>query len=409
MRYPQNEIDRRRFLRQLLGLSGVAAITLASPRAFAATSIRIHGMRLTGNGSDSQVIFELSGSVQHNIFTLKNPDRLVIDFRNAHLTRGLRIKPNALVRDVRYAKRHFTDSRIVLDLNAEVNPASHLLGPGQGGRGYRLIVDLANTKTQPLEPVLSAAAVRTHDRLRDVVVFIDPGHGGKDPGAIGKHGTYEKHVVLDIARRFEALVQKTPGMRAVMSRKGDYFITLSGRVRRARAHRADLFVSIHADASPYRYPKGSTVYVLSEHGASSEAARLLAKRQNSVDRIAGIDLSTKNSMVASVLVDLAQTAAIESSFKLGENLTQSISGVIRLHSRNIERAAFVVLKSPDFPSALVETAFISNPAEERQLRTPAFRRHMAEALHRGIEDYFRRYAPSGTQLAARNRVLQNFT
>lgn len=406
----EENLERRQFLRRVLGVSGVAAVTFISPRAFASAPVVVKGVHLSTEDGATRVVFDLSGPVEHSLFTLSQPERVVIDFKNAKALDGFRINPIAPVQDIRYARRDLTNLRVVLDLDAGANPSSFLLKPGKGSSDYRLVVALGSVTTSTPAPVLTAASVGpAAKKLRDVIVAIDPGHGGKDPGAIGKRGTYEKHVVLQVARRLDALIKRTPGMKPLMIRNGDHFVTLRDRIRKARAHHADLFVSIHADASPYRYPKGSTVYVLSEHGASSEAARLLAQRQNSADRVAGVNLSDKDNLVASVLVDLAQTATREASFKLGENLTGSINKVIRLHSITVERAAFVVLKSPDIPSALVETAFISNPAEERQLRTPAFQRKMAAALHRGIQDYFAQHAPPGTLLAARSRAEQDFS
>ncbi|AOU99544.1 hypothetical protein BI364_04640 [Acidihalobacter yilgarnensis] len=392
----------------MLGISGMAAMTVISPSAFASTAVLVKGVHLSESGGKTRVIFDLSGPVQHSLFTLSHPDRVVIDFDNARAAGAMRFASSPLVRDIRHAARGRSDLRVVLDLKADADASSFLVKPGRGSRNYQVVVDLSAVSVGKPQPVITAAQAQPQRPLRDVVICIDPGHGGKDPGAIGKRGTYEKTVVLDMARRLEALINREPGMQAFMTRKSDYFVTLRGRLAKARKHRADLFVSIHADASPYRYPKGSTVYVLSEHGASSEAARLLAERQNDVDRVAGVNLSNKDNLVASVLVDLAQSATREASFKLGDKLKGSIDRVIRMHSNTVERASFVVLKSPDIPSALVETAFISNPAEERRLRTPRFRANMAGALLGGVKDYFEHHAPPGTIFAERGRVLHEF-
>lgn len=394
------DMARRRFLRRMLGVSGMAAVTVVAPQAFAASQVAVRDVRMSHAEGRTRVVFDLSGPVEHHLFTLSNPERVVIDFTNTFAPRQLQARPLGLVRDLRYARRHGVDLRVVLDLNAAGQASSFLLRPGRGDAGYRLVIDLADASMHSSAPVITAAASTAGPRLRDVLIAIDPGHGGIDPGAIGKQGTYEKHVVLAIARRLEALIRRTPGMRPYLIRSADTYVSLRERLRLARSKQADLFLSIHADASPYRYPKGSTVYVLSEHGASSEAARLLAQRQNAVDRVAGVNLSDKDNLVASVLVDLAQSATREASFRLGKDLTHNINRVIRLHSRTVERAAFVVLKSPDIPSALVETAFISNPSEERLLRTAAFQQRMAGAIHRGVADYFAKYAPPGTWLAA---------
>ncbi|WP_455380887.1 N-acetylmuramoyl-L-alanine amidase [Acidihalobacter prosperus] len=401
--------DRREFLCRMLGISGMAAMTLVSPGAFASSAVEIKSVHLSHAGDKTRLIFDLNGPVHHHLFTLKNPYRAVIDFNNANVEKTLKIKANSLIRDIRQARHGHSDLRVVVDLKKDANAHSFLVRPGHGSHNYHLVVDLSAVSMGNPEPVITASQAQPDRSLRDVLVCIDPGHGGKDPGAIGKHGTYEKTVVLDIAHRLNKLINKESGMRSFMTRDDDYFVTLRGRLEKARKHRADLFISIHADASPYRYPKGSTVYVLSEHGASSEAARLLAQRQNNVDRVAGANLSGKDNLVASVLVDLAQSATREASFNLGGKLKGSIDRVIRMHSNTVERAAFVVLKSPDIPSALVETAFISNPAEERRLRTPHFRASMAGALLNGVKDYFAHHAPPGTILAERGHVLNEFS
>lgn len=406
MSHSTEETNRRDFLRRMLGVSGMAALTVISPSAFASTSVAVKRIHVSDEGGKTRVIFDLSGPVHHDLFTLSHPDRVVIDFDNTRILGSGWRGSSPLVHDIRHAVRDHSDLRVVLDLKSDANASSFMV---RRGENYHLIVDLAAVSIEGKpQPVITAVQAEPHRPLRDVVVCIDPGHGGKDPGAIGKRGTYEKTVVLDIAKRLERLVNREPGMQAFMTRRSDYFVTLRGRLAKARQRRADLFLSIHADASPYRYPKGSTVYVLSEHGASSEAARLLAERQNNVDRVAGVDLSNKDNLVASVLVDLAQSATREASFKFGDKLKGSIDRVIRMHSNTVERAAFVVLKSPDIPSALVETAFISNPAEERLLRTPHFRDHMAGALLGGVKDFFSHHAPPGTILAERSRVLREF-
>jgi len=384
---------RRLLLRRFLRLSGALAATLAAPRLLAAPPAVVKGIRANRDGGVTRIAFDLSAPTHHRLFTLRNPERVVIDFDNARAASHLKLAPTGPIRRLRYAPHH-GGLRVVLDLSQRVQPRSLLLEPAGRHHDYRLAVDLASRTAAPAVHTESKSAP-----LRDVVVAIDPGHGGKDPGAIGHHGTEEKHVVLAIGQRLATLIGRQRGMRPLLIRDGDYFVSLGHRVSKARKHRADLFVSIHADACPYHYVKGSTVYVLSEHGASSEAARLLAKRQNEADRVAGVSLADKDRLLASVLVDLEQTATYESSLALGQNLTDSIADVVPLHSRHVEHAAFAVLKSPDIPSVLVETAFISNPAQERRLRTSHFQHQMADALMSGIDGYFRRHAPPGTRLA----------
>ncbi|MEJ2381801.1 MAG: N-acetylmuramoyl-L-alanine amidase [Gammaproteobacteria bacterium] len=396
----RNNFQRRVFLSRALRLSGAAAATFIAPNAFAHRRVLVRNVKLVHHHGITRVIFDLDGPVRHRLFTLSHPDRVVIDVADAHTGR-LHLEPTALVHDLRYAPHEHGGLRLVLDLSTAARPHSLLLPPDGSYRTYRLVVDLT--------PVAgSTEATRTaHGRhLRDVIITIDPGHGGRDPGAIGQRGTYEKTVVLDIGHRLNALLEREDGMKPMMTRHSDHFVTLGGRVRMAEAHRADLFVSIHADASPYHYPKGSTIYVLSEHGASSVAARLLAKHQNSADRLAGVNLSGYSKAVTSVLIDMEQTATHVDSTVLARHLTESIAhaDIVPLHSREVEHAAFVVLKSPDIPSVLVETAFISNRSEERLLQTPTFRQGMAEALLGGIKEYFREHAPPGTVLEARHRA-----
>ncbi len=241
--------------------------------------------------------------------------------------------------------------------------------------------------------------------LRDLVIAIDAGHGGKDPGAVGKNGTYEKDVVLKIARKLEALLEQESGYKPVLTRTSDVFLPLRERIRKARAHQADLFISIHADASPDRGATGSSVYVLSKNGASSEAARVLAERENAADLIGGVSLGDKDDLLASVLLDLSQRHTIESSHIVASRLIGELARLSDVHSDNVERAGFVVLKSPDIPSVLVETAFISNPREEERLRTDAFQNRIAQSLLSGIRKYFNEYAPEGTIVASERRPV----
>jgi N-acetylmuramoyl-L-alanine amidase len=303
---------------------------------------------------------------------------------------------------MRYARRHSHDFRVVLDLHQAAPVNTMLLKPDSNSANYRLVVQLAH-KGARTAPVMTTAQL--DKQLRDVVVVIDPGHGGKDPGAIGKHRTREKDVVLSIGHRLHRLLSKQKGIRPVLTRSRDHYLHLHERVKIAERHKADLFVSIHADANRDRRCTGSSVYILSDHGASSVMARRLAARENSADRIGGVNLSNKNKTLSSVLLDLSQTATIQASTDLGKDMLSNLEEVVGLLSPRVERAGFAVLKSPDIPSALVETAFISNPREERKLRTPAFQHQVALAIHDGIHAYFRRNAPPGTMLSAINRGI----
>ncbi|WP_097460187.1 N-acetylmuramoyl-L-alanine amidase [Mangrovitalea sediminis] len=403
---------RRRFLKRLFEASGAVTVASLFPsRVLAAEATAVvHGMHVSKVGDDATLTLDLSGVADHHIFALPNPNRLVIDLSRTGIRQGVTpsMVQGGVVKDVRYARRHGNDLRVVLDLDRSVHASAVMLQPGGGFPYYRLVVDLNASgravpvaPTQPAQPVMTAQDHSGH--LRDVVVVIDPGHGGKDPGAIGKHGTFEKDVVLAMGHRLHKLLNAEKGVRAVMTRDSDFFIPLYHRVQIAHHHKADLFVSIHADASTDRRVTGSSVYILSEHGASSVMARRLAERENRSDLIGGVKLNGKSDTLASVLLDLSQTGTLEASANLASDMLKRLDPVAGVLSDRVERAAFAVLKSPDIPSALVETAFISNPQEERRLRSPAFQHEIATALHKGIRAYFDEYAPPGTLLAEMNQ------
>ncbi len=401
---PTYDQIRRAFLRRLLQVSGVTVAGLASPWTYAAETTVVKGVRLAASNGVTRVVFDLSDSVEHSIFTLHEPERVVVDLKKALVRDELDLftLPKSSVKAIRHAQRNLTDLRVVLDLKGEAQPRSFLLRPDpETGSGYRLVVDLHEAGKGELEPVITAQ--QATQRLRDVVVAIDAGHGGKDPGAVGKRGTKEKDIVLAVARKLEAMIKKEKGMRPVMIRNGDRFMKLRDRIKKAHDHKADLFISIHADASPDKRTRGSSVYVLSQNGASSEFARILAERENSADLVGGVSLDDKDELLASVLLDLSQSATIEASMDLAGDVMNELKRIGRLRRERIEQAGFAVLKSPDIPSVLVETAFISNPSEEKKLRTKAHQKKLAEAMMRGIRGYFRDNAPPGTHLAALKR------
>ncbi len=397
---------RRGFLRQTLGMVGAGALTLAGRPLWAAPPVQVEGLRSERHGAGARLVFTLSGPTEHRLFRLSDPERVVIDFRNARLPAGvpLRLAELPAVRRLRHAPWQDHDLRVVLDLTRPVNPLSRVQRRADGR--VQVVVDLQPAGAAP-QPVKTLDERRP--ALRDLVVVIDPGHGGKDPGAIGPRGTREKDIVLRIARRLADLLGREPGFRPVLTRRGDEYLSLRERIRRARAARADLFLSIHADASPNHKATGSSVYVLSEHGASSEAARLLAASQNAVDDLIGVEVEGRDPMLVEVLLDLSQRHAIEASHQVAGVLLAELDKIGNVHSRRVERAGFVVLKSPDVPSVLVETAFLSNPREERRLRSPAHQEKIARALLRGIRGYFRAHPPQGSVLAAatpREHVIQ---
>jgi N-acetylmuramoyl-L-alanine amidase len=378
-------------------LSFITATGLAAP-------LEIHNIRLSDGGQGTRLVFDTSARADHTLFTLSKPDRVVIDIASARLKTRLP-KPSAgdsCLKRLRSGKRK-DGLRVVLDLKRPVTPHSFTLGPGDG-RGYRLVVDL-KFKEELRKPVKTVKKAVAPTRLRDVVVAIDAGHGGRDPGARGSQGTREKDVVMAIAKRLARLVDKEPGMRAYLVRNGDYYLRLRDRIKRARQQKADVFISIHADAFRNAKAKGSSVYVLSRRGVSSEAARWLANQENAADLVTGVSLDDKDELLARVLLDLSQTATVEGSMELASHVLKGLERIGKVHRKRVERAGFVVLKSPDIPSILVETAFISNPSEERKLRSGAHQQKLARAMLNGLRTYFRDHAPPGTVLAARNKTL----
>lgn len=360
----------------------------------------VDNLRLWAAPDHTRLVFDTSGPVQHKLFTLKQPDRLVIDISSARLTGTMPVvDDNPLIKRVRSAQRKDGTLRVVLDLHNQTHPKSFVLRPNSK-YGHRLVVDLfgedeqagGQTAHKPVKQIQT-------NGMRDVVIAIDAGHGGEDPGAIGRRGTYEKNVVLSIARKLAALVNKERGMKAVLIRDGDYYLPLRKRMDLARSHRADLFVSIHADSFRDSRARGSSVYILSRRGASSEAARWLAESENSADLIGGVKLEDKDDVLASVLLDLSQTGTGQASHDVASKVLSQLKRVGRTHKRSVQQAGFAVLKSPDVPSILVETAFISNAEEERKLRDPGHQRKMAGAIMDGLRSYFRNSPPPGTLLA----------
>ena len=363
----------------------------------AAGPVRVEGVRVWEAPDNTRVVFDISGPVDHTLFRLEGPDRIVIDVAGAVIAENLpRVGgDDGLVRGLRAAARNDADLRIVLDLSAAAKPKSFVLRPNDT-YGHRLVVDLFPAEPSARAPIVPPAS----DALRDLTIAIDAGHGGEDPGAIGPSGAREKDVVLAIAKRLASLVDAEYGMRSLLVRDGDFYVDHGERIARARAARADLFVSIHADAFTDSRAHGSSVYVLSERGASSEAARLLAERENAADLVGGVKLDDKDDMLASVLLDLSMTGVIGASRTIGGTIVGELDHIGRVHKREVQAANFLVLKAPDVPSILVETAFISNPAEEKKLRDPVHQQRIAQALMNGVRAYFADHAPPATLVAA---------
>jgi N-acetylmuramoyl-L-alanine amidase len=381
----------------------VLAMVCSLP-AFAAD---ISEFRVWTDPDKTRAVLDLSSHAKYQLFTLKNPDRVVIDLDNSVLSDDLKFKPEhaGVIKSVRHGKPDASTLRVVLDLNSSSKIKSFLLDP-TGQYGYRLVVDLYSG-----ENGAAASSVKHASDLqkteRDIVVAIDAGHGGEDPGAVGKKHTREKDVVLAISRKLRDAIDAEPGMKAVLIRDGDYYIALRDRFEKARKHRADLFVSIHADA--FKSPKvsGSSVFVLSQRGASSEFARRMADSENSSDQIGGVKLSETDDMLASVLLDLSQSATMEASNEVAKNIFGSLDQLGKTHKNHVERANFLVLKSPDVPSVLIETAFISNPAEEKRLKDPTYQKRLAQTISVGIRDYFYMNSPPGTWIAANKAPVRH--
>lgn len=382
-----------------------AALTLMWTCSCLAGQVQVENIRTWPAPDNTRVVFDIDGPVDHTLFMLKNPGRVVLDLRGAHLAADLP-KPEAndrLLQRLRAATRKDGVLRVVLDLKSEVRPKSFQLKPNSQ-YGHRLVIDLQSVD----EAAASAETPSKKDvpaRLRDIIVAIDPGHGGEDPGATGRSRTKEKDVVLAIAKRLKTRIDREPGMRAVLTRDGDYFLGLRRRLEIARRHGADLFVSLHADAFSDPRVNGSSVYILSRNGASSEAARWLAEQENASDLIGGVSLDDKDELLASVLLDLSQTATISASTEVARSVLQHLRSVGKTHKKNVERAGFMVLKSPDIPSILVEADFISNPKVERMLNNGSHQTALADAMVRGVREYFKRNAPPNTLFAQRKHVI----
>ncbi len=355
-------------------------------QAWIAQAAVVSDVRVWDEPELTRVVFDLSAEVRHKAFTLDGPERAVIDIQGvAELPRGA-ASAAGLVRQVRFGL-HDKALRVVLDLERSAKPRSYLLAPS-GDSGYRLVVELPhplNTQ-EPARPAIALAD-------KDIVIAIDAGHGGEDPGATGPTGVREKDVALQIARRLKRLIDAEPGMRAILTREGDYFLPLRQRRMIAQQKRADLFVSIHADAFSNRNVHGSSVYILSPRGASSEHARVLASRENAADLIGGVDIQDKDELLASVLLDISQSAAIDASRDLAARMLGELKVLGPLHKDSVQRAGFAVLKAPDVPSILVETAFISNRKEEARLRDPQQQERLALGMRNGILSYFETYRP----------------
>lgn len=380
----------------------IFCVTLAQ-----AAPVELENIRIWAAPDNTRVVFDVSAPVEHRLETLSDPHRVVLDISNARL-RKAPAQPRAndkFLQQVRSGMRNRDDLRIVLDLKQYSDSKSFLLPPNKH-YGHRLVIDLFDAQADKVS-ARHAAISPQPDRARDVIIAIDAGHGGEDPGAIGPSGTREKEIVMQISRRLAQLINNEHGMQAMLVREGDYYLPLRKRMQVARESKADLFISIHADA--FRDPRvsGSSVYILSQHGASSEAARWLAEQENASDLVGGVSLDVKDNILASVLLDLSQTASLEASIDVADRVLSGLRKVGKVHKRHVQAAGFAVLKSPDIPSILIETAYISNPQEEKNLRNNLFQEKMAAAILSGLRGYFNEHAPEGTLLAATRKVRKH--
>ncbi|TXR40118.1 AMIN domain-containing protein [Ectopseudomonas mendocina] len=393
---------------------GVLLAALAA-EVLAASDVR--SVRLWRAPDNTRLVFDLSGPVQHSVFTLAAPDRIVIDVKGARLATNLEqlSLANTPITGVRSAQRSAEELRVVIDLSAPVSPKSFTLAPNQQ-YGHRLVVDLFDQGSAPTSSVAASAPpvpvtptqpppklTPVPNGKRDIVIAIDAGHGGEDPGALSPvKGQYEKNVTLAISRELQRQINAEKGFRGELVRTGDYFIPLRKRTEIARKKGADLFVSIHADAAPRASAFGASVYALSERGATSETARWLADAENQSDLIGGagnVSLDDKDKMLAGVLLDLSMTASLSSSLNVGQKVLSNMGSITPLHKRRVEQAGFMVLKSPDIPSILVETGFISNPNEAKKLHTVSHQQALARSITTGVKQFFHENPPPGTYVA----------
>jgi N-acetylmuramoyl-L-alanine amidase len=399
----------------------------------------VRAVRVWPAADYTRLTLETGEALRYNLLSLKNPDRLVLDLEDVEpqqvqdLLAGKILPIDPYIAAARVGRFKPGVARLVLDLKEAVKPQIFVLPP-VGDYGHRLVLDLypavpidplmALLQKQELDPApagpVDPSATKNLGSAQDgarprgaprpavarlITVAVDAGHGGEDPGAKGRRGTYEKNVTLLIARKLKAVIDAEPNMRALLTRDGDYYIALGERVDKSRRVKADLFVSVHADAFVKPHARGSSVFALSERGATSTAAQWLAKRENDADLIGGVNLNRKDRYLAMTLADLSLTAQISDSLKLGRAVLSELGGINALHKARVEQAGFAVLKAPDVPSILVETAFISNPEEERRLNSEAYQEKIANAILRGIKAYFARNPPLSRSTLAANGAL----
>ncbi|MBH3405955.1 N-acetylmuramoyl-L-alanine amidase [Pseudomonas glycinae] len=386
--------------RHLLNLM-LASAAFFLPFSVSATQIR--NARLWRSDDKLRLVFDLSGPVSYKTFTLSMPERLIIDMSGASLSGDFSqlALSGTPIRSIRSGHFGQGNTRIVLDLSSPVQLNSFLLAP-QNGQGHRLVLDLMSASAGlPASVPRETPQEKSHPK-RDIMVVVDPGHGGKDPGAIGAKGEREKDVVLSIAQLLARRLKREKGFDVRLVRNDDFFVPLRKRVEIARRHKADMFISVHADAAPRLTASGASVYCLSEGGATSATARFMAQRENGVDLLGAtslLNLKDKDPMLAGVILDMSMNATIAASLQLGSTVLGSLAGITTLHQKRVEQAGFAVLKSPDVPSILVETGFISNPRDSQRLVTARHQQAVADGLFEGLQRYFQKNPPVDSYMA----------
>lgn len=387
--------------RHLLSLL-LASTALAFP--FTVSAAQIRNARLWRSDDKLRLVFDLSGPVRYKTFSLSSPERLIIDLPGASLSGdfGRLALADTAIRAIRSGHFGQGDTRIVLDLNHPVLLNCFLLAP-QDGQGHRLVLDLVNAKqaSSPAMVPRETPSNQAHPK-RDIIVVVDPGHGGKDPGAVGAKGEREKDVVLAIAQLLAKRLKREKGFDVKLVRNDDFFVPLRKRVDIARQHKADMFISVHADAAPRLTASGASVFCLSEGGATSATARFMAQRENGADLLGAtslLNLQDKDPMLAGVILDMSMNATIAASLQLGSTVLGSLASITTLHQKRVEQAGFAVLKSPDVPSILVETGFISNARDSQRLVTPRHQQAVADGLFEGLQRYFQKNPPADSYIA----------
>lgn len=373
------------------------------------TAATLEAVVVKSNVGKTTVICTLNGRSMHKAFVLAKPTRVIIDFDQTNSKVDLKkvLLGNSMIKQIRSGRPDPHTLRLVFEMKQEVNIRTSLMNPAHSKKNMLQmdILPKGAIRSTPMEKVVKTPIHVQHapsKKLRDVVVVLDPGHGGKDPGAIGPERTAEKNVVLAIALNLKERINKQPGMRAVMTRNGDYYVGLRQRLNIARRYNADVFISIHADAFINEHSTGVSVFALSQNGATSEAARWLAEKEN-YSELGGVNLSgldDQSGVIRTVLLDLSQTATISASLQMGSRVLHHMDKIASLHNSAVEQARFVVLKSPDIPSILIETGFITNPREERNLSSSLYQTRLTQAIFDGLKGYFMDYPPHGTRLDA---------